>query len=333
MKIKYKDLYQFRSVWMGLAALLVVYYHSNINIGFLRWVKRFGYSGVDIFVFASGIGCYYSLSKNTIAIFVINRVKRIVPSYWYLLFCWSLYKYFTCGSNFQTFLGNCTGLQYLTGWGGDFNWYIGLLLLMYLAAPVLYALIKDGNNFINIKILAYIMAATVVFWKQSVWVIIITRMLLFYEGLLFGKLGIQNKTMTEKSFIASNIFMLAGLIFTLLIFDLKDDILWSYGLFWYPFSIIIPGLCINISLLAMKFQRSRFLNYAINFFKSLGNISFEIFLTHIFLFDIFRYLISNNYVTESSFRWIILFLMVLPISFSYGKLVKWICSVNKKFMR
>ena len=66
--LRYRNITKYRSVWMALAALWILYYHSSLPpkyySSFLGYVRFFGFSGVDIFVFASGLGCYHSLTRH-----------------------------------------------------------------------------------------------------------------------------------------------------------------------------------------------------------------------------------------------------------------------------
>ncbi len=79
---------------MGLAILWVIYYHLPhdfiTNPLFLK-LQLFGYAGVDIFVYASEIGCYYSLSKNSetlpFSIFYVprNRIQLVYRLFTYIV--------------------------------------------------------------------------------------------------------------------------------------------------------------------------------------------------------------------------------------------------------
>ena len=77
----FKKILSYRSVWMALAALWVVYHHISLTppCEFLQVLKSCGAGGVDIFVFASGLGCYHSLKKNPdTLIFIKKRLIKIV---------------------------------------------------------------------------------------------------------------------------------------------------------------------------------------------------------------------------------------------------------------
>lgn len=60
---------QYRTPLMGLAALMIVVCHAlsyGVEMpGLIASLLERGGLGVDIFLFLSGIGCWYSLSKGT----------------------------------------------------------------------------------------------------------------------------------------------------------------------------------------------------------------------------------------------------------------------------
>ena len=56
-----------RSLLMGVAILMVIMYHAfccNLPMGPVSHILRYGYLGVDIFIFLSAIGLCYSFEKN-----------------------------------------------------------------------------------------------------------------------------------------------------------------------------------------------------------------------------------------------------------------------------
>ena len=62
---------------MGIAILMVIYFHSGFssNIEILKTIRTFCYCGVDIFLFASGIGNYFSYFKACYFAGLFRRVK------------------------------------------------------------------------------------------------------------------------------------------------------------------------------------------------------------------------------------------------------------------
>lgn len=52
---------KYRDAFMGIAILWIMLHHSNFYLpNPLFGIKRLGYSGVDIFMFVSGLGCAVS---------------------------------------------------------------------------------------------------------------------------------------------------------------------------------------------------------------------------------------------------------------------------------
>jgi len=86
-----------RTILLGIATLLVTFFHMYsldfyelINIRFvaniLTFVKSIGNVGVDIFLFLSGIGLYFSYKKNNLKQFYMNRFVRILPEFILVVF-------------------------------------------------------------------------------------------------------------------------------------------------------------------------------------------------------------------------------------------------------
>lgn len=81
-----------RSLLMGVAILMVIMYHAfccNLPMGPVSHILRYGYLGVDIFIFLSAIGLCYSFEKNSIRRFYTNRIIRILP----LFLCLVVFRY------------------------------------------------------------------------------------------------------------------------------------------------------------------------------------------------------------------------------------------------
>ena len=78
---------RFRSEIMGVAIILVVICHSDafswgkIQLYINEFMKVFAI-GVDIFLFVSGIGLYFSMKKNSdVFCFYKKRFLRIIPEF------------------------------------------------------------------------------------------------------------------------------------------------------------------------------------------------------------------------------------------------------------
>ena len=64
--LTYGTLSKYRGFLMGFAILWVMYFHIPLKFATeVGWfIHRIGFYGVDIFLFLSGLGVYYSLTKD-----------------------------------------------------------------------------------------------------------------------------------------------------------------------------------------------------------------------------------------------------------------------------
>ncbi|MGK0231886.1 MAG: exopolysaccharide production protein ExoZ [Gammaproteobacteria bacterium] len=72
----------------AVAALAVVYSHAVIQVdGYEQYLGHAGSFGVDVFFVISGfIMIYIAKPTNTFGKFIVNRVRRVIPLYWFFTF-------------------------------------------------------------------------------------------------------------------------------------------------------------------------------------------------------------------------------------------------------
>ena len=131
---------KFRNQLMGIMILWVMIFHVQgiIFPGILQSVKIIGYGGVDGFLFLSGMGLFYSLFKNhDIINFYKRRLKRLIPSYYPILFLWlGIIIYETRPENIiGVIVGSITGQAFWHNAPVRFNWYIQAIWLFYCLTP------------------------------------------------------------------------------------------------------------------------------------------------------------------------------------------------------
>ena len=82
-EIEWKDVSRYRGELMGAAILFIILFHvplarSDMFFG----LRRCGNIGVDMFLFLSGIGLWYSWVKNpSVSHFYKRRLLRIFPTW------------------------------------------------------------------------------------------------------------------------------------------------------------------------------------------------------------------------------------------------------------
>lgn len=329
MNIQLKTLFKHRSVWMGIAILLVVLYHyepiyPDVSVPVLKIIakiitkiKNTAYGGTDIFMFASGLGAYFSYTKDHDATaFLIRRFKRLAPVYFPFIVIWSLYKYFHGNFPIKAAIGNLFALQEFSGLGNAFNWYIAALLIVYILTPFFAGLIKKINNARDFFLLiALLWVISVPFWGSTNGIIIVTRLPIFVIGMYFAKLSENDEIRLQGKFaIILAVTMFAGMLLLMLFLRKLDSYCWNFGLFWYPFILITPGLCIFTSAFAEMVWKIKFFRILFNILDKIGKYSFEIFLVHLLCLDIYQNdLIPAQILPESKWSLLILWFSVIPM--------------------
>lgn len=288
MTIKYRDLLRRRNLWLGLAMLWIMLSHSGFSFGsglFLR-MKQWGYGGVDLCLFASGAGCYLSLEKDgDLLRFQKRRLMRLAPVYLCFIIPWILWRLWLGNFPITAVVGNLLGIQYLTDLGNSFNWYIGGLMVMYLLAPYLKQLADRCRSWQQLGVVLGLLVLSVPFWGGYTYIIIVTRLPIFYLGMLLGKACQEEKTLTDRQLLGWILGTVLGVLLLEACSRLYSEKMWTHGLYWYPFLLITPGLCFGLSAAAEFLERWRLCRLLCSGLGFVGKYSFEVYLAHLTLFE------------------------------------------------
>lgn len=325
-----------RNFIMGLAIIWIALYHlpSHTTIPVLGFLQDIGYGGVDIFVLLSGFGVYHSLKKDSNAgTFLGRRLSRLLPSYLPFIIMWMLVRFLTYQIYFTEVCGNLTMTGWWNGDSNQFNWYVDGILLFYILAPYIYGWITGGNacesskNGVNFagKIISSLACRCIIAMAISLVIsmaflhgqllMAMSRLPLFVLGMITAcsmddeKLGRLFKGILPV--IIWNVIMLigfSGMYYCLYLQDRLDR--WHYGLWWYPFILIAPGLVIDLGFIKTGGLTSRFIS-------TIGTASFEIFLWHLFIFET-----AQAKSVEGTAVWTVLFVAAFLIGLGYEKLIK-----------
>lgn len=320
MQIKISNLLRYRNIWLGFAMVWILFVHSGFEFSFmpLIYFQMWGYAGVDICLFASGIGCYYSLSKDPdILNFMKRRVRRLAPAYLCFIIPWLIFQSFTSPFPFPIILGNLLGIQHLTGLWGSFNWYISALILYYLLAPYFKALVdRTEKALVHAVIVVGLMVISIPFWTVNPYIIIMSRLGILYLGMLLAKHSQRGDSIGRNGLIAILFAMTAGFAGLDFCYRYLTDYLWSHGLYWYPCTFTTPGLCILISLAASALEKRSFTRWVTKGLSFLGTYSFEIYLLHLPLYEALPALLeSRSLPVSKNLIWLGTFPVVLLGSF------------------
>ena len=298
-----KDFLKYRSVWLGIAMIGIVWFHSEYTflLPFVNGLKPFAYGGVDICFFASGIGCYFSLSKDPDPYrFLKRRFSRIFPMYLCFMALWIPFMALTDEMSLGVAIGNLFAVQTFTGSGGDFNWYICATLLFYIFAPYLKSAVDQAKGkAAPLLILGALLLISVPFWDSSAYIIFMTRLPVFFAGILFGKRCYGDRTFSAGSIVMYVSIAVIGALGLNACMDYchRTDAayMWDYGLYWYPFLLITPGLCFAVSWSMKLLDRTKPGSWVVRILDKIGEYSYELCLIHILVFDALEYLHLYNY--------------------------------------
>lgn len=325
-----KEVIKYRKIWMGFAILWVIFFHFGYKPPDpLAALQSSGYSGVDIFFFASGIGCYlsYSRDKNAAA-FIKRRFIRIMPTYFVFIVIWCTYKVITDGMDFTTVLGNIFCVQDLTGKDGSFNWYFGAMWIFYLLTPYFVAVadkIKKPAGCVLFCLLLVLFSFP--FWNVKALIIIVTRLPVYFLGMYLAKRSQESDEKISLKFmlIATVLSIISMAAFIVCYFKLHDE-LWNYGLWWYPFIITAPTICLYLSFICKQLEKKSVGQKILKAFSFIGSYTFELFLVHMFVFKEVSSMIMERQPNHVIAIW---FAALIPVAIGAAILYQLTKGVNK----
>ena len=297
-----ENLHMQRSVLMGAAILMVCFYHISENLFYdfgvigklLSRVHDVCYGGVDIFFFLSGYGAFYSLRRDPDPLrFLARRSSRILWPYLPFLAVWFLLKTrFTQWTPrmLLALLGNVTMTGWLAGMDYQFNWYVQLIFWFYLLAPIFFLWLDRTDAPPRVRPRDIALPALLLLFSFSLIgydaLLGASRLPLFAVGMVFAKYSIQPRRVSRCEYALLYALMVVGLWSLFLAVDRFAAKCWPYGLWWYPYILITPGLCMALASFFALLSKAAATRWIPKGLSLLGNASFEIFLIHVALYDL-----------------------------------------------
>lgn len=206
-----EDIKKYRQEVMGMATIMILMGHTvfygpdYVHFGCLNDFITLGYSGVDIFLFLSGFGLFFSIEKNSRKVFYIHRLHRLLPS---IIGVWILYIAVNISSfSLSTFI-NPIRMMINGGY-----WYVGFIVVAYACYPYLYSFSKEHKGWLLLLlslllsfllIIPFIIKGTAV--SSNAKVCIVTRIPIFVLGMLYA----MRKANWLNYFSVNMLLLLAG---------------------------------------------------------------------------------------------------------------------------
>lgn len=327
--IELANISRFRGALMGIAMLIIILFHVDLARSDMFFgLRRMGNLGVDMFLFLSGIGLWFSwMKKPSYKHFYFRRLIRIYPA-WLIIAC--LFYIPRIPVHDVSSLINLLG-EIGFNWGfwlhDELNfWYIPAIMMLYLFAPPYMELIKRHPVYRWLPVVM-IMWCILVQWVTPIHhavghiEIFWSRVPIFFIGINMGEMVRQKRTIDGQG-----VWMLI-LMFVMTFascFFLEQVRHGQFPLF-VERMLYIP-LTITFILLCNRVLRRtpQWINKSLAF---VGSLSLECYLIHLhFVLD---------YLPDTWGYWLTFFVCVvitLPLAWVLSKIVGWISKGIEKLV-
>lgn len=292
MNVLTKQVSKNRAFIMGIACLWIMFLHCHLKINFypLRALGRFGFTQVDVFMFLSGFGLFFSLEKsNNYWGFYKKRFSRIIPAYLVFAFGYIIYEIF-CGSiGFYDALGVITMTSFWQGGNHIFSWFAHAIAVFYLFAPILFLLIRSNNdNKRRTVILVFITVCISFMFLRSGLVLAASRMPSFLIGMIFASFKNDSFKSAKAAKKTAVICTLAALVLIaavdIFLGDLVEKYIGTgYSIIFMPLFLLPAGECFLLSDLADYLREFKLSAFLVRLIEKLGPFTFEVYLAQTLL--------------------------------------------------
>lgn len=289
---------RYRSVLFGISIISIILFHycedyvnafQNGNVGsnliVFGYYKMISSLGVEVFIFLSGLGLFYSMSNNSNVIrFYEKRVKRLIVPYVFVgIIFWGVFDLILNKEGITRFIKDFTFVTFFTE-GQRTIWFIGVIFIFYLVFPLVYKLILSQAGVIKTLILIIgiygINYSILQLWPNIYYNIEIgiMRFPIFILGALCAYL-IKNDVQNQNKIM---IFFAIAIGLALKLADVFVDMpqYWSRIITTFYAIALILIVCIIVNKLHwMKFNSAM---------EKVGEYSLELYMIHVCLRKIMK---------------------------------------------
>ena len=286
-KIEFSDFSKYRSELMGAAMLFVMLFHVYMPKSYVMYgVVRCGNIGVDMFLFLSGIGLWYSWTKQpSLKHFFWRRYIRIYPAWLIMAALYYIPNYLTVpGGGYSPNIGHLIA-NILINWSfwriDDLTfWFIPSIMMLYTFAPAYMRLIERYPSYRWLVVVAMVWAVMVQYYPpvhRSVGHVEIfwSRIPIFLLGINCGQWVKEKRNMEGAALWG--ILILFILSFMMCI-EFENHWRGKFPLFLERM-VYIPCSITAMILLCRAYHYAP--RWLLTFLSFIGGISLELYLIHV----------------------------------------------------
>ena len=266
---------------MGLAMLSIMLFHQPFTSSIpFNLFHNFGYWGVDVFLFLSGMGLVRSLANNSLKVYYYRRFNRIIPS---CFLCGSIkYMIYLLLGSSVAILKDGLNIGIWSFMSFDL-WFIPTIIILYAISPLLFHAISRWT-YITTTLVLFFFFLNGLFIRPKVgydWLSPIGVLSWTMERLpvfLAGMYLYMKKGCIDGIIRFSYLFLIGALGFSLL----EKTSYTFQGILAFKYFTLMVGMPALITL-CITFLKNlpKVLIQIINFF---GTYSLELYLVHEFIF-------------------------------------------------
>ncbi len=306
---------------MGLSILAIVLYHTPYEVtGSFLWNYLHGsaYWGVDVFLFLSGLGACHSLASRGGRGYLARRVRRLLPGLYLFMVPWGLLMWFSWGMTRWDLIGTLTLLGWWFGFTRQLNWYFSAVWAFFLLAVPVGALLRRCRRPAPVWAGLLALSLGLGLWCPMDYLMTAaTRLPVFFTGMLFGELDRRGYAPGRAFYCLVYLLVPIGLILSVLTFGvLGEQYGDSFGLWWYPNALIVPGLAVAAGEIGARLRAFPWLVRAAGFIPALGESAAEILMVHV---GIYKYI--RLFRTFTNLQWLLISLICIILGRLYYRFV------------
>ena len=313
-----------RSTIMGFAALWIFYFHTApmvfqdvFIVNNIEWyLKRAGYTGVDIFMLLSSYGLYYYFSKRDRfdpADYFKNRLKRILPGYILSLVIYTV----IFGEGFRFFIERLFFINQFSESMYNFLWFVPCILVFYVFSPLYYSVFKR----IKYKFLLTVFVTFVVcllcrkygYMVREDLYCIISRIPVFVLGFYMGSISEKGIKINAWGITLAIAFVIFGV-------GVNYALNKGYKELYLPYEncfiniFTAWGACVLISVICEKLRNNFVLGFIKKIFMFYGSISFEFYCFQEMIDKYIKSSFIGGYMFMGRLYMVVIFVVVFILS-------------------